>query len=187
MTFKDFYTENTLFNRSQGTHSKIEDMGNGKVKKTPLSGNTFSETEYSKILFMQKHSTYNVFADVYEITPTFAVIKKLDTSIQKPIWLYIKNNIVIDHERSTVGKYGGESRHDRDAMSQFIMNDILSPNALEYYITWFKDLNTPISNMLSDYMIRVKRVTNWPVTKFDIHIENIGRDPQDNKIKIFDF
>jgi len=40
---------------------------------------------------------------------------------------------------------------------------------------------------LVDYMLRISTVKHWPVDTFDIHIDNIGLDKKDNKLKVFDF
>jgi len=174
--------------QGQGTYSQVTDLGNNLVKKTPLSGNTFSDIEFKKLTFMANNKN-NIFVTFQEITPQYAITDKLELTIRTPIWKWIKNEIVTDNERDTVGKYGGESSNDPDALGEFIAKDILSPTpnmgvfeTLEYY-----SVEDPIASLLVDYMLRISTVKGWPVSTFDIHIDNIGLDRKDNKLKVFDF
>ena len=183
ISFKQFYLL-----EAQGKHSQVIDIGNNLVKKTPLQGGAFSDIEFKKLTFMANNKN-NIFVTFHDITAQYAITDKLDLTIRTPIWKCIKNNIVTDNENDTVGKYGGESRHDPDAMGDFIAKDILSPTPnmgrfeeLERY-----SVDDPIASLLVDYMLRVSTVKNWPVNEFDIHIDNIGLDKKDNKLKIFDF
>ena len=185
LSFKQFYIKE---NNARGHHSQVIDIGNNQVKKTPLNGGAFSDTEFKKLTFMANNKN-NIFVTFHDITTQYAITDKLDLTIRTPVWKWIKNNIVTDNENSTVGKYGGESRHDPDAMGEFVMKDILSPTpnmgifeTIEYY-----SVNDPIASLLVDYMLRISTVRNWPVDIFDIHIDNIGLDKKDNKLKVFDF
>ena len=177
-----------LVQQSQGHYSQVTDIGNNQVKKTPLNGDTFSGIEFEKLTFMANNKN-NIFVTFQDITPHYAIMDKLDLSIKTPIWKWIKNNIVTDNERDTVGRYGGESSNDPDALGEFIAKDILSPTpnmgvfeTLEYY-----SVKDPIASLLVDYMLRISTVKHWPVDTFDIHIDNIGLDKKDNKLKVFDF
>ena len=74
-------------------------------------------------------------------------------------------------------------------MGEFVAKDILSPTpdmgifeTIEYY-----SVDDPVASLLVDYMLRISTVRNWPVDIFDIHIDNIGLDKKDNKLKVFDF
>ena len=173
---------------AQGRYSQVTDIGNNQVKKTPLNGDTFSDIEFEKLTFMANNKN-NIFVTFQDITPHYAIMDKLDLSIKTPIWKWIKNNIVTDNERDTVGRYGGESSNDPDALGEFIAKDILSPTpnmgvfeTLEYY-----SVKDSIASLLVDYMLRISTVKHWPVDTFDIHIDNIGLDKKDNKLKVFDF
>jgi hypothetical protein len=187
-SFKLLQEAYKIINDAQGQHSQVIDIGNNLVKKTPLRGGTFSDNEFKKLTFMANNKN-NIFVTFHDITAQYATTDKLDLTIKTPVWKWIKNNIVTDHENDTVGKYGGESCHDSDAVGQFISNDILSPTpnmgvfeTIEYY-----SVDDPVASLLVDYMLRISTVRNWPVDRFDIHIDNIGLDKKDNKLKVFDF
>ena len=177
-----------LVQQGQGHYSQVTDLGNNLVKKTPLNGDTFSDIEFKKLTFMANNKN-NIFVIFHDITAHYAITDKLDLTIRTPIWKWIKNNIVTDNEKDTVGRYGGESSHDPDALGEFIAKDILSPTpnmgvfeTLEHY-----SVNHPVASLLVDYMLRISTVKHWPVSTFDIHIDNIGLDRKDNKLKVFDF
>jgi len=174
--------------QGKGRNSQVTDVENNLVKKTPINGGTFSDVELKKLTFMANNKN-NIFVKFHEITPHYAITDKLDLSVRTPIWKWIKNNIVTDNEKDTVGRYGGESSHDPDALGEFIAKDILSPTpnmgvfeTLEHY-----SINDPIASLLVDYMLRLSTVKHWPVNTFDIHIDNVGLDKKDNKLKVFDF
>lgn len=181
---------------AQGHHSIVIDYPGDPTKliKRPLTGKVFTEEEYLKLKFMKDNNSSNIFATVYSLTSREAVTQKLDLKYNRDILKWVSRILVTDHESDTIGKYGGESRHDFDAVSKYTMNDVLSPKAknikeiIEYYR---KYCNTPlqkfIADLLLDYRNRIDTVTNWPVTRFDLHNDNIGLDPTTNQLKVFDF
>jgi hypothetical protein len=176
---------------AKGTNFNVTDLGNGYVKKQPIKGGNIPEIEYTKLDFMKSNFNTGVFAKITELTKQYAIVEKVDTDkATRIVKVFIDGYVSIWGEED-FEKYG---EFDNDAISDFIMNEVLSPRST---IDWDNIHDVVYNQKIDDKAFRIgaswllpfrtklMKIQNWPVSVFDIHIDNIG--VTNRGLVIFDF
>lgn len=151
-----------------------EDMENTVIKK-PKKGNKISPIEIKKHQFMKQNESSNVFIKIFNIKPDAIWAEKADTKTANDIcWKFAQEYLEMSGNEENI--------EDDDMISDYIMDDILSPKTTIDW-KWVKQITNDFNpnddfviaaNYLLDYHNRLKLIKKWPVSTFDIHAENVG-------------
>ena len=185
-----------LTENMKGRNFSVVSIGSGRVKKTPLAGGKITPIEYKKLEFMRANAPSKLFVPIYELTDEYVIMQQVDVAKAATyINLFANSYFDMVGDDDIRGEDGDLSI---DGLGEFIMNQVLSPNST---MDW-SSCDDIITNHASDPSIRnfkiaysyirhyrkkLAMVHSWPVSVFDIHIDNIGLSPDNAGLMIFDF
>lgn len=179
----------------KGTNFRAIDIGDGKIRKVPLIGDTIPKNEYTKLQFMKDNESSEAFVKIYSLTPKEVITDKVQT-ISRTLYKWARY-------------YDYSETNDTDILSDWLHNVFSNKEKWSSNIFHFDSLNadliqtkqennpTPLGSRLlsykdtfslnvkvSDLLKKLRMIEYWPNSKLDIHASNVGLI--NNQLVVFD-
>ena len=179
----------------KGTNFRAIDIGDGKIRKVPLIGDTIPKNEYTKLQFMKDNESSEAFVKIYSLTPKEIITDKVQT-ISRTLYKWARY-------------YDYSETNDTDILSDWLHNVFSNKEEWPSNISHFDSLNadliqtkqennpTPLGSRflsykdifslnvkVSDLLKKLRTIENWPNSELDIHASNVGLI--NNQLVVFD-